>query len=218
MDVGEFGKVGRGGHGHNDLMSFEAVLFGIPLVIDPGCPVYTGDPKTRNLFRGTAYHNGLRVDGCEIVEMVGLFAIGPEIKVSPVTVKEKGNDVEISATHRNYSRLPDPVLHTRRIIFNSDAGDLRCEDSLVCAADHRIERFLHFDPDVKVTLRSCHAEVQAGCSIFIITWSEGTSVRIDQGLISPGYGVSVPAPVMILTDDIYGSKGLTFLITPIKVL
>jgi len=63
MDVGEFGKKGSGGHGHNDLMSFEVSLSGVPLVVDPGCPVYSGDPQTRNLFRSTAYHNGLKVDG-----------------------------------------------------------------------------------------------------------------------------------------------------------
>src|SRR5690606_37900729 len=36
MDVGEVGLRGRGGHGHNDILSFELCIGGAPVVVDPG--------------------------------------------------------------------------------------------------------------------------------------------------------------------------------------
>ena len=150
--------------------------------------------------------------------MRGLFAVGSEISPSLLTAQELEDGVEISVAHRNYSRLPDPVVHTRRMLFNSCTGELRCEDSLVCAAEHHIERFLHFDANVSVSLGAHQAEVQAGGSIFLVTWDEGTSVRVDAGWVSPGYGVCEPAPILTFTDVIRGSTILTFVITSVKAL
>jgi uncharacterized heparinase superfamily protein len=52
VDCGPVGLAGRGGHGHNDCLSFEAVLDGVHLVTDCGAYVYTASPEWRNRFRG----------------------------------------------------------------------------------------------------------------------------------------------------------------------
>ena len=75
VDIGEVGLKGRGGHGHNDLLSYELTLQGRPIVVDPGCPVYTGDLALRDRFRGTACHNGTRIDGEEIAPLKGPWTI-----------------------------------------------------------------------------------------------------------------------------------------------
>ena len=65
VHCGDAGRHGRGGHGHNDQLSFELVASGEPLVVDPGTYVYTADAAERNRFRSTAFHSTLRVGGSE---------------------------------------------------------------------------------------------------------------------------------------------------------
>jgi uncharacterized heparinase superfamily protein len=61
------GPIGRGNHGHLDLHSFELAAYGRSLVVDPGRYSYdeSGDVNWRRVFRGTAYHNTVTVDGLE---------------------------------------------------------------------------------------------------------------------------------------------------------
>ncbi len=62
---GELSFHGQGGHSHNDQLSFELQIDGLDVIIDPGTYVYTADYRKRNLFRSTAMHNTIEVDGKE---------------------------------------------------------------------------------------------------------------------------------------------------------
>src|SRR6185369_3917681 len=66
IDCGEVGMHGRGGHGHNDILSFELWLDGINLVTDCGAFLYTASREWRNRFRSTAFHNVVQVGTEEI--------------------------------------------------------------------------------------------------------------------------------------------------------
>ena len=59
------GPLGAGNHGHFDLLSFELTAHGRSLVVDPGRYTYdeSGEVNERALFRGTAAHNTVLVDG-----------------------------------------------------------------------------------------------------------------------------------------------------------
>ena len=62
IDCGPLGQGGRGGHGHNDCLAFEAMLNNVLLISDCGAYVYTASYEQRNLFRSTAYHNTPQID------------------------------------------------------------------------------------------------------------------------------------------------------------
>lgn len=62
---GQNGTSGKGGHTHNDQLSFELNIKGEDFIIDPGTYVYTSNYEMRNLFRSTEYHNTLQLDNLE---------------------------------------------------------------------------------------------------------------------------------------------------------
>jgi len=62
---GPNGQNDNGGHAHNDQLSLELAVDGIPLFVDPGTYLYTPLPQVRNRFRSTAMHNTLAIPGRE---------------------------------------------------------------------------------------------------------------------------------------------------------
>lgn len=65
VSFGGAGMGGRGGHTHNDQGSLQLWCDSQPILVDPGSYLYTSDPVARNLFRSTARHNTVSVDGHE---------------------------------------------------------------------------------------------------------------------------------------------------------
>jgi hypothetical protein len=57
---GSLGQNGKGGHAHNDQLSFCLFVHGREIFTDPGTFNYTAYPELRNLFRSTASHNVLQ--------------------------------------------------------------------------------------------------------------------------------------------------------------
>lgn len=56
---------GQGNHNHNDNLSFELNVEGDDFIVDPGTFCYTRNPKLRNMYRSTSYHNTLYIDQIE---------------------------------------------------------------------------------------------------------------------------------------------------------
>jgi hypothetical protein len=63
--VFDCGPLGAGNHGHFDCLNIELAAYGKSLIVDPGRYTYdeSGDTNWRAVFRGTAYHNTVLVDG-----------------------------------------------------------------------------------------------------------------------------------------------------------
>ena len=99
-DYGEVGLKGRGGHGHNDLFSFELCLDQIPVVIDPGTPTYTGDLDTHVQYRSTSFHNTVRVDGVEMADFLSQWRISDEADPNNVEHYSEGAYEVIHGEHR----------------------------------------------------------------------------------------------------------------------
>jgi uncharacterized heparinase superfamily protein len=215
LDVGEVGLAGRGGHGHNDLLSFELVLDGVPIVIDAGCPVYSADLETRNLFRSTAYHNGVRVDRQELAPMSGWWRIGNDAIPGAVETTWDGSTATVQASHSGYERLPDPVRHTRMLTFAPREGVMECIDSLRCRQRHLVERYLHLAPEVVVTRHRRSAWLECKGRAWSLSWLDDAELTLEEGKVSPAYGVTHLASVIVLTNAVYGDTDLRFTLAPV---
>ena len=217
MDVGEVGMAGRGGHGHNDILSFEVVLGGNPVIVDPGNSVYTGDAALRNLFRSSAYHNGLCVDELEIAPMAGMWQISDVARPCGVEVKSDDARTTIRAGHTGYLRLDDPVLHVRELSLEYDPVVLECNDHLECKGRHQVARHLHLSPDVRVSMEQQCAHLRVGEACWVLRWDAGTAGEVVAGWISPGYGVKAASSIIVLTDSVEGNTSLQFVMEASEV-
>jgi uncharacterized heparinase superfamily protein len=134
VDCGPLGLAGRGGHGHNDLLSFEAVLDGAHLVTDCGAYLYTADYAERNLFRSTGYHNTPQVDGEEINRFVApdyLWTLHNDAEnvLRECTFRPDVDRLVIS--HTGYSRLQAAVVPVRTISLEHTSHRLTITDHFV---------------------------------------------------------------------------------------
>lgn len=187
---GRVGTNGFGNHKHNDQLSFEYHVGGAALVVDPGSYVYTPDPDARNLFRSTAYHNTLSVDGVEQNELrpEWLFRLFEQAHPEHLRVGDEPR-LEYTGRHVGYRRLPQPVIHTRR--FGLDASTLVVEDVVDGAGRHTLRWHFHFDPGVEISSGAdtgTFAIRSARTAITLAPPPELTA-QLTSGWYSPSYGV-----------------------------
>lgn len=190
---GSTGMAGRGGHSHNDQLSFELCWAGQPMVIDPGTYVYTAEPAARNLFRSTGYHSTLRVDGGEQNELRGdlLFLLPDRTRAECVAWDAAGEPAVFEGLHHGYEGLRPGALHSRRITAHT-AGRVVVEDVVESAGEHELEWTFPLAP--------CRIEPIAGGveAIFpagrLRLTSADVALTACDGWYSPSYGVRVPTP------------------------
>ncbi len=193
LNAGDCGVQGRGSHGHNDALSIEVSACGVPFIVDPGTYLYTADLRERHLFRSTAYHSTVQVDGGEqnTTDAEIPFIIGNEAKPQ-VLVWEPGDVDYVSAEHYGYQRLPQGVTHRRSITFVKAARYWLVEDRLTGAGTHDFSFPFHFSPDVTAKANS-DGIVEAwdkikGARLLIAPLTEAPKPEFDSAFVSADYG------------------------------
>ena len=206
FDVGPLGCPMSAAHGHADLLSIQCSAFGEPLVVDPGTYCYAVDPFWRNVFRSSAAHSTVTVDGVGQATAAGSFAWSTR----PVARLRRWVSTErldyADAEHDGYRELSDPVRHRRRVVFVKPRYWIVVDD-LTGAAPHRVElRFQFAQVEVALEPRPwVRALGRGGRALFVRSFA---SVPLDAGVfvgqhtpvrgwISPNYGQRRPAPVLV---------------------
>ncbi len=140
---GHIGQMGKGGHSHNDQLSFVLNVNNLNFIVDPGTYVYTSYPYERNKFRSVKMHNTLWLKNSEqnvwqedSVDDLFWF-IGEKTK-SKVLVFDNNH---FSGEHYAYNKP-----HRREIEI--DKNKLICSD--ICNNDAQKFISLHLAPDVKI--------------------------------------------------------------------
>ena len=206
FDVGPLGCPISGGHGHADLLGIQLSAFGTTFLPDPGTYCYTAAPSWRDYFRGSAAHSTVIVDGAGQAVPDGPFAWRdrPRARLHHWESTEAFDFAD--AEHDAYKRLPDPVLHRRRVLFVKPRYFVVVDD-LEGAAEHRVELRFQFAP-MAVSLDPDHwARAQANgrhvlhvrpfaCVPLPGEVREKKESPIE-GWISPDYGRRRGAPVLI---------------------
>lgn len=198
VDVGDLGMKGRGGHGHNDTLSFDLWARGAPLIVDPGTYVYTSDASFRQLFRSTRMHNTAVVDGREIAEFQGLWQVA-EDGTRPRVLRWETSDAHdvLEAEHSGYVRILPPVVHRRRFSLTKDPFSLEILDWFLADGKIPVELFFHLHPGVALgSLEATGCTLHAGGVALNAVFSHPVHRR--EGWYSPSYGLRTPSVTLCL--------------------
>jgi uncharacterized heparinase superfamily protein len=194
IDCGPLGLKGRGGHGHNDALSFEAWLDGAPLIVDSGCYVYTASFEERNRFRSTASHNTPQVDGEEInrFNVENLWSISDDARPKCLKWEEATEAITFAGMHRGYTRAGITVQRTIRLDRNARA--LEVADVVNGSGKHEVTVPLHLACGATVDRADGAIRLQsAGRRFEILTAGAGWDIVIEPSYVAPSYGVRVPS-------------------------
>jgi uncharacterized heparinase superfamily protein len=199
IDCGPVGLAGRGGHGHNDCLAFEAVLAGCRLISDCGAFVYTASPDDRNRFRATAAHNTPRVNQAEINrfrERLDLWHLRNDAHPQLRQWRPGPTRDRFQGGHTGYQRLPQPVTPVRTIVLDHRRHALVVGDRFESQEPQHVdlEIPLHLAVGVTAVRQTGNTVVlESGSKRFHLAW-EGAGpwrLEIGTGRISPRYGVAV---------------------------
>jgi hypothetical protein len=203
IDCGPLGLKGRGGHGHNDILSFEAILEGIPLITDCGSFIYTADFEQRNLFRSTSFHNTPQIDGEEINRFIrpdylwNFHHDAHPIVESWITTEEYDF---FRGSHTGYDRLKESIRPIREIKLDRSQSKLTIVDLFEGKGTHHISVPLHFHFDVVPEKQDDNSWLlKTEKRDFILKWESDSKwkVLLKPTRISPRYGVVVDSHKLI---------------------
>jgi hypothetical protein len=202
VDCGEVGMHGRGGHGHNDILSFTLVLDGARLITDCGAYLYTASVEWRNRFRSTEFHNVVQVDGEELNRFVSrdhLWTLHDDARPSDVEWRFGARADYFAGSHRGYGRLPDPVMCRREIVLDRSAHRVVVRDTLTAAAHHRYCWRFHFDPSVAASVVDGDVRLSGDRDAWLLPV---TPIRpsLDEAWVSPSYGVKLRSSRAIFVE------------------
>lgn len=190
---GSVGQMGKGGHAHNDQLSFTLFYKGYTFITDPGTFCYTSDRSLRNIFRSTEYHNTVCISGKEQNEIWSktsddMFWLIDQAKSRVIKI----NDHNFQGEHRGFGRV-----YNRTFVLSNEIIEVTESIEL---KDRKILH-LHLHPDIKI--ESSENEIKLSQNDLSICLDIGGSeYSIEEYQYSPAYGVKKNSKrIKILIDS-----------------
>jgi len=188
ISCGPNGQNGKGGHSHNDKLSFELLINGQDIIVDPGTYVYTPYPLERNKFRSTEYHNTANFNGFEQNEFAekDMFSLPYKVKIKEANFKEINNNIVFQG-EICYSG----ITHKRMITLYKQSGNWHIQDIISYPRSLNGKLIFHLSPNLtcdgnEIVIKETKEKIAS------IEISE-SKIEKDEYDYSPQYGRKVKA-------------------------
>lgn len=218
FDIGEIAhglhknNIPSAAHGHADILSYELSINGSSVLIDPGLSTYFGDENFHQYFRETKGHNNIEINGksqANYVRRITWNNVSSPLNTVVLTSAEL--DFACGELDKFFDLDPN-VAHSRHVIF--------LKEKYVIIVDYVFHRngpsAINESYDIRSFLHFAPGGIQIDPEI--INWNNKTSIRYfssqkstfnqykggdkaEQGWIAPGYGTTIPAPVVEISTE-----------------
>src|SRR5262249_356334 len=131
-------------------------------IVDSGTYVYTGDLQMRHVFRSTAYHSTVKIDGTEqnTTDPNMPFVIGNEAQPRVLEWQSNEDYDKVVAEHHGYQRLAASITHRRTVTFNKSECSWLIEDEFFGDGNHDFEAYFHLNDGLQFEVRGEEIEAR----------------------------------------------------------
>jgi len=214
-DCGPHGTMNCG-HAHADALSIEVAARGTTLLVDPGTFTYNGSPRLRDLFRSTAMHNTLTLDGLPSSVPAGPFKWKHATDCTLHCWHDHPGFTCFEGSHEGYMRLADPAIHVRQVLFvNRDYWLVL--DRVEAAREHDCAVHFHLAADAQAIVDHATGRLEAriGSTALDIVYPEGRgSWSVAEGVVSPCYAAQAASVHATFTSRSVGPEALACMMLP----
>ena len=170
FDAGRHGFL-NGGHAHADALSIVLTVRGVPFLVDAGTGTYTMDPRLRDLFRSTAMHNTVVVNGRSQSETRGPFHWRTVADARATLWRSDERYDYAEGRHEGYGQ----VVHARGVVTIRGFGWIVI-DHLLGHEEATADAFWHIHPDWKASPLDRCVLFESGGSLVILAHSDGAEI------------------------------------------
>lgn len=186
---GGIGQFGKGGHSHNDQLSFTFNYGGKDFIVDPGTYCYTLSANARNKFRSVTSHNTLVVPGKE-QNLWKTNNLDDLFWISKHRTKSKLIQISTSLVAGAHYAYRQP--HRRVLSFEQNA--ILGKDTLDLDAVKYL--YFHLHPEVVAEIQGNIVALTNG-NIKVSLIFENTTIKIEEYEYSPQYGLRVDSKCVV---------------------
>ncbi len=213
VDCGPIGQSGRGGHAHNDVLSFELFIKDRPWIVDPGTYAYTSDYESRHQFRSTGYHNAPQILGPQVLEQNRCdahrpFQLEQDAVCSSMADVVSGRYIRLKSTLTNYAGRSIQI--NRKIVIDTVLSACVVRDELPKQVDYQFMVNLHCNvlPISSVDgFPGSYVLGQNDSFLFVYLMSSpGIENHLRSGWIARSYGDRTETSYISYTGSKYGAE------------
>ena len=215
FDCAELGYGPIAAHGHADCLSLTLSVDGQPVFVDPGTYDYFTYPEWRNYFRETRAHNTVEIDHRSQSRMLGPFIWGQRAMARLTEWQDDDEQTIAGGQHDGYTKLDDPVIHTRRMSLDKKNDTLSVVDSFNATSTHTILLHFHIQPSlVARNISAAEVELELADSVLRVRTSDAPirCIRADDdtklGWISASYHEKQASACLRIEKTIHGNAEL----------
>ncbi len=206
--AGPIGTSGGGGHAHDDKLSFTFSLGKCDFIVDPGIYTYTPSKYYRDLYRSCDVHNTVCIADepqNRLLEDSPWWGCHEDTKCEVLEWTAIEEQVVFEAQHQGYLRLPEKLIHRRRIELSESRRVYEVRDFFVPKQEGealpkmRFNLMLH--PDCKIVSREAGTVIVRQGGVELKIESSAGEWELADALVSPSYGVKSTTTRLTLCRD-----------------